>query len=91
MNKIKEARLKKKWTIAELSRRLKKQGTPISPSSLIKYERGERRPKIDKYQALAKVFNCPISYLLKQPKGVLYYIPSHFSKIPWEPEKEDKQ
>lgn len=62
-NRIKELRLKKNLTLKELSNELKKKGVKISPDSLAKYERNERNPKIDKWQALANFFNVPVAYL----------------------------
>lgn len=38
-------------------------GIKISPDSLAKYERGDREPKIDKWQALADFFNVSVPYL----------------------------
>lgn len=64
MNRIKSLRNERNWTIKDLETKLKEIGISISSSSLIKYERGEREPKIDKYNALAEVFNVPTSYLM---------------------------
>lgn len=64
MNKIRELREQKKWTIKELQKKLQNNGVRVSASSLIKYERGEREPKIDKYEAIANVFKVPTAYLM---------------------------
>lgn len=62
-NRIRELREKKNLTLKELSEELKKQGTPLSASSLIKYERGERKPKLETWIKLAKFFGVSVSYL----------------------------
>lgn len=58
MNQIKNLRKKHNLTLKELSEEV-----GISADSLGKYERGERNPKIDKWEKLAKYFNVPVSYL----------------------------
>lgn len=62
-NRIKELRLREHLTIKELSDKLKAQNTPISPDSLSKYERGQRIPKWEKWEALAKFFNVPLNFI----------------------------
>ena len=63
MNRLKELRQSKKLTIKELSQELKKINVNISPDSLSKYERGERKPKIDKWEKLADFFGVSVPYL----------------------------
>lgn len=63
MNRIKELREKKGMSIDQLSKELKKKGVSISPASISKYEREERKPKIDKWIQLANFFDVPVSYL----------------------------
>ena len=63
MDRLKELRKKKHLTLKELSEQLKENGVFISSDSLAKYERGDRKPKIDKLKALARFFNVSISYL----------------------------
>lgn len=63
MNRLKEMRMQNKLTFKELSEKLKEKGVKISPDSLAKYERGDREPKIDKWQALANFFNVSVPYL----------------------------
>lgn len=63
MNRIKELREKKGMSIDQLSKELKERGVSISPASISKYEREERKPKIDKWVQLADFFNVPIPYL----------------------------
>lgn len=63
MNRIKELREKKGMSIDQLSKELKKKGVSISPASISKYEREERKPKIDKWIQLADFFDVPVSYL----------------------------
>ena len=62
-NRIRELRKEKGLTLKELSQRLKENGTPISASSLIKYERGERNPKLETWIKLADYFDVSVSYL----------------------------
>ena len=63
VNRIKELREKKGMSIDQLSKELKKKGVSISPASISKYEREERKPKIDKWIELARYFRVPVSYL----------------------------
>lgn len=82
MNRFKELREQNHFTLQDLSDALRtQQGINISPDSLAKYERGERKPKIDKLEALADFFKVPVSYLrgeaavnrlkeLRQSKGL---------------------
>lgn len=64
MNRFKELREQNHFTLQDLSDALRtQQGINISPDSLAKYERGERKPKIDKLEALADFFKVPVSYL----------------------------
>ena len=81
-NRLKQLRGQKHLTLQELSSFLSKEKEIyISPDSLAKYERGERKPKIDKLEALANFFKVPVSYLrgeaavnrlkeLRQSKGL---------------------
>lgn len=62
-NRIRQLRKEKGLTLKELSRQLKEKGTPLSASSLIKYERGERNPKLETWIKLADFFDVPIPYL----------------------------
>ena len=71
MNRLKELREKKGLTLKELSATLKKQDVIISPDSLAKYERGERKPKYDKWAGIAKFYGvlyptCKIILLVRQ-------------------------
>lgn len=70
MNRIAELRKKNGLTLKELSNELSKHGSKISADSLAKYERGERNPKIDKWQALADFFNVSVPYLQRIDKEV---------------------
>lgn len=63
MDRLKELRKKKHLTLKELSEQLKENGVFISSDSLAKYERGDRKPKIDKLKALADFFDVSVSYL----------------------------
>lgn len=62
-NRIRELRKEKGLSIDKMSEQLKKKGVNISPASISKYEREERKPKIDNWIKLADFFNVPISYL----------------------------
>lgn len=63
-NRLKQLRVQKHLTLQDLSSLLSKsKGIYISPDSLAKYERGERKPKIDKLEALADFFGVSIAYL----------------------------
>lgn len=62
-NRLRELRKEKGLTLKELSQQLKDKGTPLSASSLIKYERGERNPKLETWANLAAFFDVSISYL----------------------------
>ena len=63
MNRLNKMRIQNKLTFKELSEKLKEKGIKISPDSLAKYERGDREPKIDKWQALANFFDVTVPYL----------------------------
>ncbi|TBH76723.1 XRE family transcriptional regulator [Lactobacillus amylovorus] len=63
MNRLNELRTQNNLTFRQLSEKLKEMGIKISPDSLAKYERGDREPKIDKWQALANFFNVSVPYL----------------------------
>lgn len=63
MNRLKELRQRKNLTFKELSKKLQADGIRISSDSLAKYERGDREPKIDKWQALANFFDVTVPYL----------------------------
>lgn len=62
-NRIRKLRKAKGLTLKELSEELKKNGTPLSASSLIKYERGERAPKLETWINLADYFEVSVDYL----------------------------
>lgn len=64
MNRFKELREQNHFTLQELSDAIRRQkGIYISPDSLAKYERGERKPKIDKLEALADFHGVTVSYI----------------------------
>ena len=63
LNRIKELRKKRGLSLEQLSSELGKQGCYISSSSLSKYERGVRNPKIENWIALANYFVVSIGYL----------------------------
>lgn len=58
-NRIKELRKKKKLTQEELAEKIN-----VTKLTISRWERGERIPKSDKANEIAKLFNVPVSYLL---------------------------
>lgn len=62
-NRLRKLRQEKGLTLKELSHQLKEKGTPLSTSSLIKYERGERKPKLETWLKLADFFGVSVPYL----------------------------
>ena len=77
MDRLKELRKKKHLTLKELIEQLKENGVFISSDSLAKYERGDRKPKIDKLKALADFFDVSVSYL----QGIEAYSENDIFKI----------
>lgn len=65
-NKIKALRELKKWSQEELARRLQ-----VSRSTIGNYEQGIRKPNYEDLEAIADVFNCPISYLIAGNQPVI--------------------
>lgn len=63
MNRLRELRKEKKLTLKEVSSQLEQNNLKISPDALAKYERGDREPKIEKWEALASFFNVLVPYL----------------------------
>lgn len=57
--RIKELRLEKNLSQKELGEELN-----LSPTTITKWERGDRVPNIDIFIMLAKYFNCSIDYLV---------------------------
>ena len=58
MNRIKDLRIEKHKTQKDIAKFLN-----ITEQALSYYERGLREPKLETWQALAKYFNVPVSYL----------------------------
>lgn len=69
-NRIRELREENNLTLKGLSDGLKSKGHPLSASSLIKYERGERNPSLETWENLAKFFNVPVPYLQGQGPSI---------------------
>lgn len=63
MNRIKELRKKADMSIDQLSLELKEKGINISASAISKYEREQRKPKIETWQKLANFFGVSVPYL----------------------------
>lgn len=64
MNRLKELRQKNNLTLKELSEQLSERNVKISADALAKYERGDREPKIDKWNHLAEFYGVSTSYLM---------------------------
>lgn len=60
---MKQLRKEKGLTFNELSNELLKANIKISPDALAKYEREDRNPKIDKWEALANFWEVSVPYL----------------------------
>ena len=73
MNRLKELRKEKKLTLKQLSDELAKMNFKISADALGKYERGERKPKLDKAIAIAVFFDVPVSYLIGASDDKKYF------------------
>lgn len=63
-NRLKELRQKNNLTLKELSEQLSERNVKISADALAKYERGDREPKIDKWNNLAEFYGVSTSYLM---------------------------
>lgn len=66
-NRLRELRNKLGFTAKQASEDMKECGIDIPASTLIKYEVGERNPKIDKLKDLAFYYKVPLSYLQGEP------------------------
>lgn len=64
--KLKGLRDIRGWSQEELAKRLK-----VSRSTIGNYEQGTREPRFEDLEAIADVFNCPMSYLLNDSKSSL--------------------
>ena len=73
-NRIRELRKKHNLTLKELSSRLKETDTNISSDALGKYERGDRNPKIDKWQELADFLVCQFLIYKDMQKSIYLMI-----------------
>lgn len=62
-NRLRELREEKGLTLKELVDDLKKVDLKISSDTLAKYERGDREPKLERWQKLADYYDVPIPYL----------------------------
>lgn len=62
-NRLRKMRKEKGLTLKGLSQELKKKGTQLSASSLIKYERGEREPRLETWLKLSDFYNVSVDYL----------------------------
>lgn len=63
MNRLRELRKEKKLTLKEVSSQLEQNNFKISPDALAKYERGDREPKLETWERLARFYNVSVPYL----------------------------
>lgn len=77
-NRLRELREEKGLTLKELVDDLKKVDLKISSDTLAKYERGDREPKLERWQKLADYFDVPVGYLqglgMSKSKVISYLI-----------------
>lgn len=66
-NRLRELRKKLGFTRKQVSEDMKECGINIPPSTLSSYEKGERKPKIDKLEDLSFYYRVPLSYLKGEP------------------------
>lgn len=66
-NRLRELRKKLGLTAKQVSEDMKEHEINIPSSTLVKYETGERNPKIDKLKDLAFYYRVPLSYLKGEP------------------------
>ena len=66
-NRLRELRKKLGFTRKQVSEDMKECGIDIPPSTLSSYEKGERKPKIDKLEDLSFYYRVPLSYLKGEP------------------------
>lgn len=59
MNRLKELRMERSWTQGQLA---KKMG--VTRTAVAKWETGKAYPATEKLIELARIFECPIDYLL---------------------------
>lgn len=79
-NRIRELRLKNHITQTELAKKIH-----VSPQVISKYEKNERKPKIDKLQSLANFFNVSVEYLMglsDQPHVPKYETDKGVNRLP---------
>ena len=79
-NRLRELREEKGLSLKELVDDLRKVDLKISSDTLAKYERGEREPKLERWQKLADYFDVSVEYLLGI-EGTNYSYNLAFSKI----------
>ncbi|GAO99290.1 helix-turn-helix transcriptional regulator [Fructobacillus ficulneus] len=64
MNRLKELRQDKKYSLATVSKLLKDNyDLSVSPATLMRYENGKTDPKLVTWQKLADIFNVPIGFI----------------------------
>lgn len=64
--KLKGLREIKGWSQEELAKRL-----GVSRSKIGNYEQGTREPDFESLEAIADIFNCPVSYLVADSHPVI--------------------
>lgn len=64
MTKLRELRLKNKWTLLKVAKML-----GVSQFSIIRWEKGTTKPDADEIKKLAEIFCTTPNYLLGVEKG----------------------
>ena len=72
--KLKGMRELRGWSQEELAKRLR-----VSRSKIGNYEQGIREPDFESLEAIADVFNCPVSYLIADPHPVIPQITMNYA------------
>lgn len=71
MNKFRQIRKQKGLTLKQVA-----EDTGVSTDLIGKYERGERKPKIETLVKLSEYYSVPIEYFSKMPSGLIKYVNS---------------
>ena len=65
-NMLKEARLAKGWTQADLAKK-----TNLTPAAISQFESGDREPNLDSLKKLSEELNVPLDFLAGKEKKEL--------------------
>ena len=74
--KLKSLRELRGWSQDELAKRL-----GISRSTIGNYEQGIREPKYQDLEAIADIFNCPMSYLISKKSSLTVELTDYEEQI----------